>query len=66
LAEAADGFAQADCEGSDSFQALLAALREPAVIVAADFREQELGVAQDSGERIVHLVAENLPKRLPI
>src|ERR1700738_4678602 len=66
LAEAADSFAEADGEGGDGFQALLAALREPAVIFAADFREQELSVAQDSGERIVHLVAEKLSERFPV
>jgi hypothetical protein len=49
LAEAANGFAQADSKGGDGFQALLAAMRESAVILTANFREQELGVAQDSG-----------------
>src|SRR5258708_35520388 len=66
LAEAADGFAQAHGQSGDGFQALLAAVREPAVILAADFREQELGVAQDSGERVVHLMAEHFAKPLSL
>ncbi len=66
LAEAADGFAQAHGKGGDGFQALLAAVRKAAVILAADFRQQEFGVAQDSGERIVHLVAEHFTERFSI
>src|ERR1700720_181287 len=66
LAEAADGFAEAHREGGYRFEALLAAVREAAIIFAAHLGEQELGVAQDSGERIVHLVAEDLAERFPV
>ncbi len=60
LAEAANGFAQAHGQSGDGFQPLLAAVRQAAVILAANLGEQEFGVAQDSSERIVHLVAEHL------
>jgi hypothetical protein len=40
LAQAADRFAKAHGKSGDSFQALLAAVGEPAIILAADFREQ--------------------------
>ena len=66
LAEAADGFAEAHGEGGDRFEALLAAVREAAIIFAAHLGEQELGVAQDPGERIVHLVAKDLPERFSV
>jgi hypothetical protein len=65
LAETADGFAKAHGEGGYRFEALLAAVREAAIIFAAHLGEQELGVAQDSGERIVQLVAEDLAERFP-
>jgi hypothetical protein len=60
LAKAADGLAQADGERGDGFQSLLAALREAAIVFAENFGEQEFGIAQDPGERIVHFVAKQL------
>jgi hypothetical protein len=39
LTKAANRFAQTDGKSGDSFQALLAALREATIILAADFRE---------------------------
>jgi hypothetical protein len=65
LAEAADRFAQTHGKSGDSFQALLAALRQATVILAANFREEELRIAQDSGEWIIHFVAQNFPEGFP-
>ena len=39
---------------------MCAAARETIVRAAADFGEQQFGVAEDAGERIVEFVAEDL------
>ena len=59
LAEAADGFAEAHGKSGDGFHALLAPAREESVVLAADFSEEEFRVAENAGERIVELVAED-------
>src|SRR5277367_3831055 len=59
LAEATDGFAQEDGECGDGFEALQAAGGQAAVVAAADFGEQQFGVAENAGERIIQFVAQN-------
>jgi hypothetical protein len=57
LAEAAYRFAKSNGESGDGFEPLLAAVRKLAIVFATDFGEQQLGIAEDAGERIVQFVA---------
>src|ERR1700722_3564948 len=66
LAQAANSFAKTDGERSDRFEALLAAVRKLAIILAAHFGEQQFRIAQDSRERIVQLVAQGFSERFLI
>jgi hypothetical protein len=54
VAEAADGFAEADGEVDDDLQALGVHSAEALAV-----GQQQLGVAQDARERIIDFVAEN-------
>jgi hypothetical protein len=62
LAEAANRFAKPHGERGDGFEALLAAVGELAIVFAAHFGEQQLGVTKNPGERIVEFVAQRFAK----
>lgn len=62
LAEAANRFAHAHRERGDGFQAFQARLRKRRTILPARFGEQELGIAENSSQWIVELVAKNFGK----
>lgn len=64
LAQATYNFAQTDGQCRNGFKALLAAVWEAPILFAADLREQQLRIAQNPGERIIHLMAEHLAERL--
>src|SRR2546421_6465265 len=63
LAEAPHRFAQAHRQRRDRLEALLAAAGKSSIIFAADFREQQLRVAQNSRQRIIQLVPQNFTER---
>src|SRR5579871_2139230 len=58
LAEAANRFSKANSKRRYSFEALLSAIRKLAVVFAAHFGQQQLGVAKNSSEWIVQFMAE--------
>ena len=58
LAEPAHGFAHSNGERGNSLQALYARCGELRAILAACFGEKQLGIAENSGERIVELMAQ--------
>ena len=60
LTKAAHGLAQADCQRSDGFEALLAAIGELAVVFAPHFGKQQFGIAENSSEWIVEFVTQRL------
>jgi hypothetical protein len=62
LAKATNGFAETNGEGGDGLDALLTAFGEAIVTLAANFGEEEFGVAKNSGERIVQFVAKDFAK----
>ena len=62
LAQAAHGFAQAHGECGNRFQPLFSAVRKCAVILPVNFRQQEFGVTQNPGERIVEFMTQHLSK----
>ena len=53
LAGAADGFAHADGERADGFQALDPGCGERRAILPAHFGEKKFGVAENAGQRII-------------
>jgi hypothetical protein len=58
LTETANGFAKTDRKRGDGFEALLAAVGKLAVVFAANLGEQQLCIAENSGQRIVQLVTQ--------
>src|SRR2546423_10303316 len=66
LAEAPHRFAQAHRQRRDRLEALLAAPGKSSTIFPADFREQQLPLAQNSRERLIQLVPQNFNERFPL
>src|ERR1700722_1145852 len=58
LAETANGFAQTDSEGGDGFEALLAAVRKLAIVLASNFGKQQFSVPENACERVVQFVTQ--------
>jgi hypothetical protein len=64
LTEAPDGFAHADSEGGDGFETLHAGFAELRRILPAGFSEEQFGVSEDAGKRIIQFVTKELAKML--
>src|SRR5258705_2753294 len=61
-AQGAQGFGHPNRQRGNRFKAVFASMRERAVILAVNFGEQQLGVSQNSRQRIVEFVAQHLSK----